>query len=233
MCKTADVKAYPFPAFVVRLRKGVTEGDCTPLVKLEYVWGNEPWDEISGSGDIRGVLGLDGERALGDWLEREERAGGAATLDDQSFITHLIALPSVSISFSVTKTRIDSHDRTKEDERSLWVITGLEMVKLPRTPLASQRPAVSPFSNANNSIMSAPPTPIFDMSNRTSPLPAAVPGMVPPELDCRSLLQNTDWSLTGLGPREKWSPVVEMMISVVMRSPTQDSLWLGTDFNMI
>ncbi|WVW79174.1 hypothetical protein I302_101140 [Kwoniella bestiolae CBS 10118] len=55
----------------------------------------------------------------------------------------------------------------------------------------------------------------------------------PAPLSCTSLLARTDWSKTRLGPRDKWSPVIEMMIEVVLRSPTQDALWLGEDFQML
>jgi hypothetical protein len=52
-------------------------------------------------------------------------------------------------------------------------------------------------------------------------------------LDCRQLLDQTDWSLTPLGPRKEWSPSVEMMIKIIMASETQDALWLGEECVMI
>lgn len=72
-----------------------------------------------------------------------------------------------------------------------------------------------------------------DPNSQASNVPALTYNAILPELDCQLLLNDTDWSKTSLGPRQNWSSVIEMMIAVIMRSPTQDALWLGKDFNMI
>jgi hypothetical protein len=55
----------------------------------------------------------------------------------------------------------------------------------------------------------------------------------PAVVDCIQLLQQTDWSKTCLGPRQDWSPSINVVIDVVMASETQDAFWLGEDFVMI
>jgi hypothetical protein len=227
----AYAKAYPFPAFVVRLQDAGTAGHTTPLAALEWVWANARWTQLVDNGGLRPILGFEEERALGDWIGRARRESGGAAMDDPNDLTHLIQITSLSTSLRVTKAQIDTSDNTKGDTSPLWVVTGLESVKRPATPGTPGTPGESP--KLSRKTTSPPHTPVFDSLERDTLIPPLVVDIIPPALDCRSLLQTTDWSATSLGPREKWSPVVEMMIAVIMRSPTQDSLWLGTEFNMI
>jgi signal transduction histidine kinase/FixJ family two-component response regulator len=48
-----------------------------------------------------------------------------------------------------------------------------------------------------------------------------------------ALLEAIDWDQTALGPRANWSTQLDSLISVTFQSQTVDSLWLGTECNMI
>lgn len=95
---------------------------------------------------------------------------------------------------------------------------------LPRATFETATPL-----SASNSLISAKPAHRLARSTTLVPSPLSSPA----ETDCKTLLETTDWSKTSLGLRSTWSPVLETMIAIVMASPTQDSLWLGADFNMI
>jgi hypothetical protein len=50
---------------------------------------------------------------------------------------------------------------------------------------------------------------------------------------CWQKLESVDWSKTKLGPRSSWHDVYDGLLSIVFQSPSQDSVWLGEDLQLL
>jgi hypothetical protein len=50
---------------------------------------------------------------------------------------------------------------------------------------------------------------------------------------CWQKLESVDWSKTKLGPRSGWHDVYDGLLSIVFQSPSQDSVWLGEDLQLL
>jgi hypothetical protein len=50
---------------------------------------------------------------------------------------------------------------------------------------------------------------------------------------CWDWVANVDWSKTQLGPRSGWNDLYDGLLSIVFQSPSQDSIWLGEDLQIL
>ena len=50
---------------------------------------------------------------------------------------------------------------------------------------------------------------------------------------CWQKIDSVDWSKTKLGPRSGWNEVFDGLLSIVFQSPSQDSVWLGEDLQIL
>ncbi|OCF72550.1 hypothetical protein I204_06932 [Kwoniella mangroviensis CBS 8886] len=201
------IETYPFPAFIL-----TTQPAYAGPSRSRIGWKNDKWDQWSGSENLEELMRPETLQQFEQWISANE--------DDTVF-----PLKARQKHLNLIKTIVPR----EEDLNSLCVITSLpsdfRMVSIhpvaPDPPsLIQSTPLVAPETHNE-------PTHLSLDSNGSSEK------VLPPSFGCKSLLERTDWSKTRLGPREKWSSVIEMMIEVVLRSPTQDALWLGEDFQMI
>jgi hypothetical protein len=51
--------------------------------------------------------------------------------------------------------------------------------------------------------------------------------------ECWKLVEEFDWSKTKLGPRAEWNELYDGLLSIVFQSPSQDSVWLGEDLQIL
>lgn len=196
---------------------------------------------------LEDALGWEGLAALAQWLGSS--TGRRDTRGKENAVHSLVVRPS-TIPIRVVKTSVVSSVR----DHDMWVLTALDPpVEPARTTSASARSTLRsasppPRHRRRSSQHTSSPLAVHrdetptdsdvimgTMTSDPHPSSSLSTATLPTSLDseCRRLLDELDWSTTSLGPRSTWSPVVEMMIDVVLRSPTQDALWLGSDFNMI
>lgn len=50
---------------------------------------------------------------------------------------------------------------------------------------------------------------------------------------CWQMVEQVDWSKTKLGPRSEWKEDFDGLLSIVFQSPSQDSLWIGEDLQLL
>jgi hypothetical protein len=50
---------------------------------------------------------------------------------------------------------------------------------------------------------------------------------------CWRMVEETDWSKTKLGARANWNELYDGLLSIVFQSPSQDSVWLGEDLQLL
>jgi len=213
------------------------------------VWANERWLRVTSAEGLNHTLGRRGKEDLKAWLQGRPVQGG----HEDGAIRDL-ALINCDTILRVTKTHLRSPS-TSTRGAAIYAVTAIDPPRRSAVPAAVQpltsppaRPSKSPISQSrshtrrrsHNAAKSPLSTIALDTAQDalllTPPLPTeriSSVDLTDPELDCRRLLETTDWAATSLGPKEGWSPVVHTMIDVLMRSPTQDALWLGPDFNMI
>jgi hypothetical protein len=142
--------------------------------------------------------------------------------EDEACQLELIDPPSKLL---FTKTKLDNSD--------LSIITCITPTRIPAHPVQA-----NPFPALND--------PKFDRSSPSQrayisnyirkhdyiePPPSAFPAM--DVLDCKRLMEETNWDVTKIGPRSAWPGSIETLVQVVLSSPTQDALWLGEDFQMV
>lgn len=51
--------------------------------------------------------------------------------------------------------------------------------------------------------------------------------------ECWKRVEQFDWAKTVMGPRSQWNEVFEGLMAVVFQSPSQDSIWIGEDLQII
>ena len=184
------------------------------------------------------VVGAGAMQELLQWVQATSVYEDVEGLEDDIYKLSLALAPPLTL--SLAKSAVSSSSSTSSD--SLYVVTALSSGS--RLPLAAaqrgREPAPMRISTPSSYLSRATPSPAPSyISPMASPASAVTPPatsiaqFIPPHLDCRHLLNTTDWGKTPLGPRASWSPVLETMISIVFASPTQDALWLGPEFNMI
>lgn len=203
---------------------------------MEVLWGNSRWTKLLGGGDVEDLADAGAIDGLARWVTRGE------SNDGDTFELGL-NLPSTRIILPLANSVVSSSSSAHSGP--FFIITALSSGSprpLETTPLISPSTTPPPLTDTRSepswrnpggaTRQGAPPAfagnSVDDALTSTPSRP-----LLPKHLDCRYLLDTTDWSKTALGPRSKWSPVIETMISIVYASPTQDSLWLGPDFNMI
>ncbi|OCF32334.1 hypothetical protein I316_06002 [Kwoniella heveanensis BCC8398] len=202
--------------------------------RLRLGWRNEQWVQALGrDAELDSIFDDEASQdAFKDWLSSDEdngvfrvefarqpynlvkafitrRGNGAEPPDDRIHI----------ITSSPLASRYESPS-SRSRPKSLVVPTHPPSPSTPTPTPRSETTRESPTSD-----MIIPPEPSI------SPLEPGTPAS--PLIDCKTLLERTDWTSTKMGPREQWSPVIETMLEVIMRSPTQDALWLGEDFQML
>ena len=217
--------------------------------RVDDVWSNERWQQATSEAGLDVTLGRRGKEDLKAWLQGLPVQGG---YEDRAIRD--LALINRDTVVRVTKAPLRSASTSRQGT-SMYAVTAIDPPRQSSVPDAaqpldfppvsvSQPPAARSRSHTRHRSHNAGRSPLsttLDTENNTSLLsPPLLMEQIPlaavqvgPELNCRRLLETTDWSLTSLGPREGWSPVVHTMTDLLMRSPTQDSLWLGPDFNMI
>lgn len=50
---------------------------------------------------------------------------------------------------------------------------------------------------------------------------------------CWQMVEEFDWSKTKLGARANWNELYDGLLSIVFQSPSQDSVWLGEDLQIL
>jgi hypothetical protein len=122
-------------------------------------------------------------------------------------------------------------DAGTETVYELQIDRPLVVLRLIRVPWRSN---LSIITSLTPGLEFTPQLPSYSISTPSHTPAVQVRSLTEPSvIDCATLLANTDWAATSLGPRKTWSPVLDTMISIVMRSPTQDALWLGSESIMI
>ncbi|KAL7419627.1 hypothetical protein Q5752_005540 [Cryptotrichosporon argae] len=124
--------------------------------------------------------------------------------------------------------------------KAYCIITSVRASDAPATPSgrSSMSTDISYFSSVSASVgasaSAADPSPFSaprphrtrQGSRTTKPVDAAS--------DPEQLLELYDWlANTSLGPREQWPDAIHGIIMIMMRSTSQDALWLGPDLNLI
>ncbi|WVQ64073.1 uncharacterized protein L199_002232 [Kwoniella botswanensis] len=200
------IETYPFPAFIL-----TTQHAHAGPSQSRIGWKNNKWDQWSGGETLEELMQSETLEQFEQWVSADE--------EDTVF-----PLKARQKHLNLIKTIVPRED----DLNSLCVITSL--------PSDFKIASIHPVAPDAPALIQS--TPLFDPEAQHEPTYLSLDNngsseVLPPSLGCKSLLERTDWSKTRLGPREKWSSVIEMMIEVVLRSPTQDALWLGDDFQMI
>lgn len=167
-------------------------------------WSNEKWRRLLSESELRENIAAE---AFQTWVASDGEEVFTLELSQASITVHLVKA-TVSNVCVVTSVCLEATACAKTS-----------------SPTSTPLPTPSTLSRRSSTVSEIYP----DMPPLTPPL--TLPGFV--TTDCYLLLEHTDWARTALGPRSKWSPVVETMIAVMMASATQDSLWLGRDFQMI
>lgn len=247
---------YPFPAFVLSICDSPTStptversapftlnlhsgGDkaYTQSAAIEVVWRNSRWDRLTQQRNLADIISPDSLDRLARWVQRSSDAEDGKGKDEAEVDTFQLEMqlgPPHSVILPLACSAISSSSSASVD--TLFIVTALSSGRAVEVP---ERPAPTPVQSTSLSpSLSRSVSRYSSISSIPSPgpgsaLPSPPLATVPRSLDCRFLLDTMDWSQTSLGPRKSWSPVVETMIAVVFASPTQDSLWLGSDFNMI
>lgn len=198
------------------------------------VWGNVKWDKLLDGKELEVLADAGALRDLLQWVQTPGHQADREGQEDDIFSLPLALAPPVTL--PLTKSAVSSSSSHQYD--SLYVVTALSSgVRLPLpTPRRMPAPAAANMNSSLSRTTPSPapgyPSPLPSPSSAITP-PTTVSKPGPPHLDCRHLLNTTDWAQTPLGPRSTWSPVIETMLGIVFASPTQDSLWLGSEFNMI
>jgi hypothetical protein len=52
-------------------------------------------------------------------------------------------------------------------------------------------------------------------------------------VECWNMMESVDWSKTKCGPRAQWNEVFDGLMAVVFQSPSQDSIWIGEDLQIL
>ncbi|WWD18860.1 hypothetical protein CI109_103315 [Kwoniella shandongensis] len=216
---TDYLESYPFPAAVFGVGEQWLNDAQEERSKRRYdiVWSNEKW---MGEETLNDVVGLNTFR---EWIGQEELedSGDVFSLESLGSPLHLIRT-----TFPLNPPSNPSQD--------LRIVTSVQLK--PHVHFATEAGILE--HNHNHTLptphsLSSVPAPSQALRKSSIPDLTLSPLPLPTNMDCKYLLEHTDWSATAMGPRLGWSPVIEMMINVIMASPTQDSLWLGTDFQMI
>ncbi|WWC64291.1 uncharacterized protein I303_106901 [Kwoniella dejecticola CBS 10117] len=206
------LETYPFPAFILSHQQ-----DQSGPSRRRISWSNRRWVEWS-----------DG-RSLGDLIS-DRAAKSFEEWTNTPFQDTLFPLKHGSNTLNLIRTEI-----IREGSLPAIVITSVPLdYRVKTIPVANTDSLPTVLNEIHSNPLVSPelleePT-HFSLTtqrpsdNNTSALSS---------LACKSLLESTDWSKTKLGPREKWSRVIETMLEVILRSPTQDALWLGEDFQML
>ncbi|WVF67026.1 hypothetical protein IAT40_001769 [Kwoniella sp. CBS 6097] len=183
--------------------------------RLRIGWRNDMWIQALGrEAELETIVKAGSVDAFEEWLITEA--------DHSTFRAEIGGEP-----YNLVKTLVNR----------ILVVTSSPVHSRHESPLSRSRPKSLDIPNSSLSPVTPTPAPATVPSD-SPPLPE--PTFLPPNsgasapiADCKNLLGSVDWASTKLGPRSQWSPVVEMMLEVIMRSPTQDALWLGEDFQML
>ncbi|WVR03015.1 hypothetical protein IAU60_000004 [Kwoniella sp. DSM 27419] len=213
----ADPQTYPYPAFVLLIPSRDDRNASGPS-RRTIAWRNDKWLKWSVGSDIDNLFDSEPLHAIEEWIDSREET--------------VFPIKSAEETLHLVKSIIPSRQASSPHE--LCVVTSVPAYPI-KSYVASRRETLVPPTRS-----SSPGTPMpLNNGGRDSPdafaldSPPAPITPVTPRLDCKTLMQTTDWSQTKLGPREKWSSVIHHMLEVVLRSPTQDALWLGEDFQMV
>jgi hypothetical protein len=52
-------------------------------------------------------------------------------------------------------------------------------------------------------------------------------------VECLNMVDSFDWARTKMGPRSQWNEVFDGLMAVVFQSPSQDSIWVGEDLQIL
>ncbi|WVQ94591.1 hypothetical protein IAU59_001671 [Kwoniella sp. CBS 9459] len=234
---TSYLETYPYPAFVIRVpvvQNASQPGNASSgPSRLRIGWSNDKWVQALGrEAELETVLGDGSMEAFAEWLLSDNDHG-------------LFRVEINNEPYNLVKTVYTRRGSVKSGR--LHVITSTPISSRHESSYSRSRPTAL-------TIPTLPPSPTTptprgaENTSRESPPEMIVPGESPlpeptfspldsrtptPVVDCKTLLERVDWAATKLGPRSQWSPTIETMLEVIMRSPTQDALWLGDDFQML
>ncbi|WWC73350.1 uncharacterized protein I206_107317 [Kwoniella pini CBS 10737] len=191
----------------------------TSISYLDISWANHKWDEWRNGQALESLLPAGVARSFEEWIRAEK--------DETMF-----PLKASGKRLNLIKTIV-----YEEDAQTFIVITSFPS-GYRITPVSQKDDLLKP---TNGDTSYSEPLVSLGRAKFEEPSHFALErkrqfGSNSPavtSLECKLLLERTDWSKTTLGPREKWSPVIETMLEVILRSSTQDALWLGPDFQML
>ncbi|KAK8845645.1 hypothetical protein IAR55_006361 [Kwoniella newhampshirensis] len=213
------LQTYPFPACIVQSH---LDASAAGPSRQQVAWKNERWVNWMGKHSLDGLI--EGEALLD--FERWISTGEADSVFPMETDIDTLFLMKTII--------------PRKGSYSLHVITSLpsKAKRAPTlffgdTPSGRTPSAVPSTERPANLIPSHLDLSAENVNDAVSSSLMASSVLASRTLDCKSLLDRTDWTKTSLGPRVNWSPVIETMIEVILRSPTQDALWLGEDFLML
>ncbi|WWC91472.1 uncharacterized protein L201_006418 [Kwoniella dendrophila CBS 6074] len=253
------LETYPFPAFIVLPKPAFHDGPSQSRI----IWKNDKWIKWSKNESLETLLEYDTLELFEDWLVSNQDESvfqlnhhhhsqdefqqelylvksvikSSTTKHDRSNtnIQYVITCFPVKPLISQNSIPTPTSNHYREDTLTPTNID-TENVQI-RTPILQDTPIVSPEAYKEPTLLSLDNN---DKSHNGQThekpnIPAYTPTALStnPLLSCQALLDSTDWSKTTIGARKEWSPVIEMMMEVILRSPTQDALWLGDDFQMI
>lgn len=193
-----------------------TDDDVAPLhdfhkpPRVQIVWANEQWNRLACGMAIHDLVQPTTLAAFTAWVEAQsEDLSDAVAHATASFGLELQTPAGVGMTMDVIKTRHSGGS-------GLLIVTA--------TRLQTTKPRASPPVDLPKTIQR-------NMAARTAP---EIVNLVPPASDeavplCSTLLEETDWSKTSLGPRENWSPEIKLMVHLVFSSLDEDSVWIGPD----
>jgi hypothetical protein len=174
-----------------------------PYGTTTCVWHNTQWSKAVGDLPLAALVDPNTFSALEGWVEAniETRNNSSRVARDSA----QFSLDVQGSNLQLVKTRHDKHP----PGTILWIVTCTKL-----TERAYAADAHAPTDHAY-----APAT--------IAPLAKSLAADDP--YSCVKLLATTDWTQTPIGPRTRWAPEIESMISLLLITVPPVAIWISDD----
>lgn len=220
--------AYPYPAFILETINAADAKTGRTAVSLNPVWTNGAFKRLFSDADyaLLAHLGSAATISLGTWLEAETfgsdlgREGADTALGHSQSHMHLLTLDFGAHHGTSGEGTLPVHLELVKTRMGLFtVITSVPRTSLPSASGADETPRRKKNKHSmkllNLPRMGSMVTRSGSMSSSSSA--GKRMGSVSPSMD--TLMKETDWSKTALGPREHWDHELETVLEYVRRNP--------------